>query len=304
MSKKCIIAKEFKALIEEDGATRAAINGYILRKRAKNADMRKVVEAMAEYAWSLRDEHLLCETLLLCDGADIMRRLSDVTKEICGPEVWQKVFAGKQIPGIGTTLDEMNDFTLEMDRAFLATAPREDYERACEKVAHCWEPSWNPITHEEFLALGSIDALCDWLNAKTIAELEQCRDKDEPFFNQMVDDEVIEYSKAHPNYYRKGDKLYVEKIPFLAKKFLAEPGGKMKRYYACHCPLARESILREDGPVSRSFCHCSLGYSKKPFEAAFDRELTGRTVSVVFDEDCYQCVFEIDIPEDILAMHT
>lgn len=303
MTKKRI-AREFKALIEENGASRETINDYILRKRAKKADMHRVAEGMVDYAWSIKDEHLLSETLLLCDGADIMRRLSEVTLETCGPEVWEKVFGGRDIPGIGATLDEMNAFTLDTDRKYQSAAPRESYERACEKVAHCWQPGWSSTGREDFLKLGSIDALINQMNERTIKELEKCRDKSEPYFNQMVDDAVIEYKKANPDYYRKGAKLYVEKIPFLAKKFLAETDGKMKRYYACHCPLARETILKTDGPVSRSFCHCSLGYSKKPFEAAFDRALEGRTVSVVFDENTYKCVFEIDIPEDILTMYT
>jgi len=303
MTKKSI-AREFKKLIEKDGATRETINGFVQRKRAKKKDMWKVIGGMVDYAWSIRDEQLLSETLLLCDGADIMKMISEISKETCGPEVWQKVFGGRDIPGIGATLDEINAFTLDTDKRFHACDAREGYERACEKTAHCWQPGWSAGNCEEFLKLGNIDLFIDFMNAHTIKDLERCRDKGEPYFNQMIDDEVIEYTKANPNYRRDGSKIYVTKIPFLATKFFAETDSKMKRYYACHCPLARETILMADDPVSRSFCHCSLGYSKKPFDAAFDRELTGRTVSVVFDEDIYECTFEIDIPEDILIQYT
>jgi len=297
------IARQFGKAIEKHGATREAINGFLCAKRAKKKNMRKVIQAMIGYAWSIRDDGLLSEAILLIDGEGILERLSEVTKETCGPEVWEKVFGGRDIPAIGATLDEMSDFTLEMDRAFLAAAPRESYECACEQVAHCWNDNWNSIGPEDFRGLGSVDALIARLNENSIRGMEQCRDKGEPCFNQMVDDAFIEYTRENPHYRREGNKLYVEKNPFQASKFLAATDPKMKRYYACHCPLARETILRADGPVSRSFCHCSLGYSKKPFEAAFGRELEGRTVSVVFDEDSHKCVFEVDIPEDILAAY-
>jgi len=303
MTKKRI-ARQFKKAIAKNGPTRETINAFLCHKRAKHKAMRKVVHAMIDYAWAIRDDHLLSETILLIDGEGIMERLSEVTKETCGPEVWEKVFGGREIPKVGATLDEINAFTLDTDKRFHAAAPRERYECACEQVAHCWNDAWTSTGPEDLRRLGSIDALVAHMNEQAIKQFETCRDKGEPFFNQMIDDDVIAHAKANPSYRREGDKLYVEKNPFQATEFLVATDSRMKRYYACHCPLARETILQADGPVSRSFCHCSLGYSKKPFEAAFGRELEGRTVSVVFDEDTYKCVFEIDIPDDILAEYT
>ena len=112
-------------------------------------------------------------------------------------------------------------------------------------------------------------------------ELERRRDTGDLFFNQKIDDAVIAYMKANPYAVRKGSKIIVTKIPFLARKYLAETDVKMKRYYACHCPWARESILNETCTVSPSFCRCSLGLEKKDFETALGRELDGRIVSTV-----------------------
>ena len=93
-------------------------------------------------------------------------------------------------------------------------------------------------------------------------------------------------------------------MPYHTKRYLNEPGPVRKRYHACHCPWARNSILQPEGPVSRSFCDCSMGFVKKAFEVAFDRPLTGRTLTSVLDEGETLCLFAVGIPEDILAQYT
>ena len=134
--------------------------------------------------------------------------------------------------------------------------------------------------------------------------IEESRDNGTLCFTQKVDDETVAYVKANPEYTRRGNKVHVVKTPFLINKYLHETDPKMKRYYSCHCPLIRSSILQAEGPLSRSFCYCSLGYVKKPFDIAFDREISGRVIKTAMDEDSRGCVFELDIPDDILERYT
>jgi len=297
------LVEDFRAFLEENGMTRETINRFIFLKRSENADMKKVMRAMVDYAWSIRDEYLMSETVLLIDAAGVMNKLFEVTKELSGPDVWQEVFGGVEMPQIGWTINEMNDFTVLIDRKYLNAAPKEDYERACEIVAHCFG-GWHRDGRKTFLSIKNIDAFCKKLCDDLIKELERCRDTGDLYFNQKIDDAVIGYMKANPYAVRRGSKIVVTKIPFRAKEYLAETDNKMKRYYACHCPWARESILNEADTVSPSFCHCSLGLEKKDFETALGRELDGRIVSTVLEKDSLKCVFEIDIPEDILEMYT
>lgn len=302
MEKEYLI-ESFKAFLNENGVTRETINKFIFLKRTENADMKKVISILVDYAWSIRDEYLMSETVLLIDAADVMNKLSEVTNELYGPDVWQKIFGGVEMPEIGWTMNEMSDFTLSIDNHYQNVTPKVDYERACEIVAHCF-PGWNTNGRKTFLSINNIDVFCEKLRNDFIKELERCRDTGDLFFNQKIDDIVIDYIKANPHVYRKESKIIATKIPFLAKKYLAETDDKMKRYYACHCPWARDSILNETNSVSASFCHCSLGLEKKDFETAFARDLDGRIVSTVLEKNNLQCIFEIDIPKDILEMYT
>jgi hypothetical protein len=47
-----------------------------------------------------------------------------------------------------------------------------------------------------------------------------------------------------------------------------------------------------------------LGYVKKPFDIAFDREISGRVIKTAMDEDSRGCVFELEIPADIMEQYT
>jgi len=107
--------------------------------------------------------------------------------------------------------------------------------------------------------------------------------------------------KANPLYTRLSHTIRVKKIPYLTRRYLAAEDIRMKRFYACHCPWIRNSIIQEEGAVSRHFCHCSLGHAKRPFDVAFAMAVTGRVIETVMDEDGLVCCFEIDIPQDWLT---
>ena len=289
---------DFKQHLATHGASREHLNAFIIKKRDEKVDMRRLIKVMVDYAWSVSDEELMSETVLLIDAEGVMGKLSEVTGELYGEAVRETVFGGEKMPEVGWTLGEMNDYAARVERRYLSAAAREDYERACEKVAHCFD-GWNPEGNEVFLKLKSVDAFCEKLCDDFIGWLEHCRDTGELLFNQKVDDSVIAFMRERRHIRREGDKIIAEKIPFQTIKYLNETDPAVKRHYACHCPWVRELILR--GESAASFCNCSLGLEKKDFETAFGRELDGRVIETVQTDGVYRCVFEIDIPEDILA---
>lgn len=81
-------------------------------------------------------------------------------------------------------------------------------------------------------------------------------------------------------------------------EYLKTADNRMKRYHACHCPFAKESIL-SDSVVSPVLCHCSLGHVMNFTEAFLGRELEGRVVHSALNGDM-TCEYEITIPEDIM----
>ncbi len=49
----------------------------------------------------------------------------------------------------------------------------------------------------------------------------------------------------------------------MAKQYLAETDPVLKRYYACHCPWARDAVKDGNVALEEVFCYCSGGFHKK-----------------------------------------
>ena len=272
-------------------------NTYAVVLRQTEQDVGDTLYYLFRYAKYLGNEDLASELVLFFDAWNVMTRMSDLTKEHHAA-AWENVFGDVDLPQVGATLDEMSIFTREVDRRMQAELALADYQYIMCKNAHAWDPAWDGDWQEQFRASGSLDAFITLLNESFISELVSCRDKGELFWSQIVDDQVMAHMKANPLYTRLGHTIRVQKIPYLTRRYLAAEDTRMKRFYACHCPWIRNSILQEEGAVSRHFCNCSLGHAKRPFDVAFGRAVTGRVIETVMDEDGLVCLFEIDIPTE------
>ena len=116
-----------------------------------------------------------------------------------------------------------------------------------------------------------------------------------------VYDEALAFIRENPSMLapvREGSVLHVMAFPADMGRYLEAAGPAEKRYHACHCPFAKESIL-SGAPVSPALCSCSLGHVMNFAEAFLDRPLQGRAISSVLAGDL-SCRYEIDIPEDIM----
>jgi len=130
--------------------------------------------------------------------------------------------------------------------------------------------------------------------------LEDCRREDRLFFAQEVTDEVLEFVRNEPEMgggVRVGNIIYETKIPFLTKEYLAESDPRLKRYYYCHCPWAREAV-KSGGKVIPMFCNCSAGFHKKPWEGALGEKIQVDVLESVLKGDA-RCRFAIHLPEEV-----
>jgi hypothetical protein len=213
--------------------------------------------------------------------------------------VWEQVFGGKEMPQAGWTLEEMSDFACEIEQKYIAAVSKENYESVLKYKTHRSNYK-NTRGHKNFQTLEDIDLFLQKRNADILALHKRYYKSGNIYFNQILDDSVIaDCESGRLDARREGKKIICYQIPFLWSKYLAEPDSRMKRYYACHCPWVRKSILKENS-VSKSFCHCSFGHERPWLESAFGRELDGRVICSAVEENCYECAFEFDIPDDIM----
>jgi hypothetical protein len=126
--------------------------------------------------------------------------------------------------------------------------------------------------------------------------LTKLRDDKELWYTVEIDDEVLEFVRSDPEMEggrRDGDKIYITKIPYNATRYLHETDPKLKRYFACHCPLLREAILN-DQPVSPEACNCSLGHASH-YLAGLGLELKGEVIESAVRGDT-RCRFVFSLP--------
>ena len=142
--------------------------------------------------------------------------------------------------------------------------------------------------------------LKDYLEARherKVKELEEFYTKDKVWFEQIITQEVIDFVKSNQEILSarlEDDLLYITKIPYDAVSYLDSSEDLMKKYFACHCPFAREAIKEGRKDLSKRFCYCSAGFAKYPFEVILGQDLEVKVIETVLGEGKL-CKFVIDL---------
>ncbi|MFW9769502.1 MAG: hypothetical protein ACFFF9_07830 [Candidatus Thorarchaeota archaeon] len=257
--------------------------------------------AISRYAFFIKNMDLFLPVLGILDGSEVMNVLRERLGEHVGEQKRDEILPEKDLPPLGMPDTEKMKVTQEVMKRMTKTLTPGDCKKVLADVAHGLPRDFRKGEREKFLKAGSIDEYLKKKREDAIAELEKHRDEGTLFYNQYITDAVVEYVKSRPDVLsgeRRGNTIYHTKIPYKVQEFLEERDEKMKRYYACHCAWARESILNDEVDVSSDFCHCSGGFTKQPWEAALDQPLTYEMVKSALQGDT-ECSFIIHLPENV-----
>jgi hypothetical protein len=160
-------------------------------------------------------------------------------------------------------------------------------------------------SREKFLQYNDIDTFCSTMQRENIAGFTHAALSGELFHGQPIDESVLQFIKEQPYILygaRENNTIVAIAIPCETQKYLKETDINKKRYFACHCQFARNSILQKEGAVSKTLCNCSLGHTKIFWEAALDASLDGDVVSSVLG-DGLLCRFVIHLPDEIMKKY-
>jgi hypothetical protein len=296
--------REFEEFLEKkdttfESAGLKAFKGYIslLIDEGKNSWERLV--AIAHYCnYARKNDYYIYFTSIL--GArnvlpDIGKRLA----EIAGEETQKKVFQGFKLPPLGSPQENYPRLTQTIMERMETELPNE----TCRKIL-TWNYHKLPAEafkekKQRFEKAGSIDEYLKDEHRKLIEDLERSMKDGQLWFEQEITPDVLEFVKCNQEIctgIRRGDKIYVTKIPYAPKQYLEEKDPAMKRYYACHCPLARSAIREGDPKVSPMFCYCSSGYEKFHFDVIFGEPVKVELLESVLKGDA-RCRFANKIPK-------
>ena len=261
-----------------------------------------VMLTMMNYARFIKNDEIYLATLVLIDGAEALDNLYDKVGKELGEEKRGEIFAGIELPVLGspnTKKPKITQAVMERLESAVGTEGTKDLLKDCLRNL---ESEWFQEGRKKYLESKDFDEFLKRKGDDFIAELTKLKEEDKLYFNQKITDEVIEYVEINPEIrqgVREGNILYEAKIPYMTIEYLAEKDEELKRYYYCHCPWARESLMDENVQVPGSFCNCSAGFHKKSWEVILDQPLKAEVLETVLDGGMW-CKFAIHLPDEVV----
>ncbi|UCD21416.1 MAG: hypothetical protein JSW22_05000 [Chloroflexota bacterium] len=269
----------------------------LLIEESKNSRDRLV--AIARYCYVAKRNDLYIYFTQLLGASDVLPAIGQRLATIAGKAAHRRVFHDLEMPPLGSPQESYPKLTKTILERMEAELPAE----TCREIM-AWNYHNIPIetfkeSKERFEKAASIDEYLKDEHERAIQELEDCMREGRPWWEQEITPEVVEFVRRNQEIcsgIRQGDKIYVTKIPYAPSQFLEEKDPAMKKYYACHCQLVRTAIRDGEPEIPATFCYCSAGYHKLPFEAIFDEPVEVEMLETVVKGDA-RCRFAIRIPK-------
>lgn len=269
----------------------------LLIEEERNSEDRLV--AIARYCHFTSKNDFYIHIAGLVNAVEVLPGIGVRLGEVAGEAVRIRVFEGVELPPLGSPQEAYPNLT----RRVVQRIERELSPEKCREVL-TWNyhrvPTEAFLGHRErFEKAESIDEYLRGEHRRFIEEITRYMNEGKVWYEQEITPEVIEFVEGDQEVSigeRVGDRIFVTKMPCEPRKYLEERDPVMKRYYACHCPLARTAI-RDGGPdVPAMFCYCSAGFTKLAYDAIFGVSVRIELLESVLSGDL-RCRFAIEIPQ-------
>ncbi|MBN2005313.1 MAG: hypothetical protein JXA21_18285 [Anaerolineae bacterium] len=255
---------------------------------------------LVRYGFFTKNNPLYVAVLELLDGAEAQANLYGLVAEIFGEEIRDDVFAGIGIAPMGLPTPAKPATMHPVIERLEARVGAEACKTLLGDSLRDLPDEYFQQERQRYLGVsGDIDEYLRLRKQTFVEQLETCQREGRLFFAQEVTDEMIAFVKNDPEIgggRREGNRIYETKIPFMTPQYLAETDPVLKRYYYCHCPWAREAIKRGDVQLTPTFCNCSAGFHKKPWEVALEQPVKAEVLESVLKGD-ERCRFVIELPD-------
>jgi hypothetical protein len=275
------------------------IKEYVSMLISQGKNSRDRLLAIARYCYLVKKHDVYIYFTSIVGGRTVLPSISERLARIAGEGERDIIFKGVEAPPLGAPPEEFPKVTgLLMER--LESELDQETRRKVLAGNHHKIPVEAFSKHKKwFEEAESLDEFLKKVHDEAVAELERYMEEDKIWYEQEITPEVVEYVRGNQEVLsgvRVGDKIYMTKIPYAPKEYLRATDPLMKRYYTCHCPLARASILTGEPEISPEWCYCSGGYGKLKFDVIFEEETEVEVLETVIGGDML-CRFSVKIPE-------
>ena len=251
------------------------------------------------YAGMIKNYDLQVGVLELLDGFEILGNLYRRIGEELGADTQAAIFEGVELPALGTA-------PIEWTRVNAVVFPRLQEAADPDSVKRILRSGLRDLSDERYLSIkerydgfADIDAFLEDRGKRHLNNLIKQRNEGTPYFNQFIDDDVIEFVRSTPEIgrgVRRGNTIIEIKIPHQSIEYLAATEVAMKQYHVCHCPVVKESMLSDDLTISPAFCDFCPSFNAKPWEVVFGQKLKYEVLESGL-RGAVWCKFAIHLPE-------
>jgi hypothetical protein len=296
--------KEFEEFLKEteasfESADLNRLKEYLSMLIAEGKNSMDRLLAIAHYCNLTKKNDYYVYLAQLLNGRDVLPLIRDRLADVAGEETRRRVFDGFVLPPLGAPPDDYPKLTkLVVDR-MKAELPASTCRKVLTGNYHQISAEAFREKKERFDKAASIDKYLKGEHERLVKELTAFMKEGRIWYEQEITPEVVEFVRKSPeiqNGVRRGNKIYVTKIPYAPKEYLREKDPILRRYYACHCPLARTAIRDGKITIPSVFCYCSGGFEKAAFDVIFGKPTKVRLLESALEGDP-RCRFAISIPK-------
>jgi len=263
-------------------------------------DFLRTILSYADYS---KKYDFITNTIDIIESYNAMDTMFSRIAEVHGEQTRDEIFRDLTIPQLGVHPEKKPNFTKIIMKRLEDILGEEFTINLLSPCLHGRPPD-DIEGDKKLLANLGIDGFLLKKHQDLIRRLERHRDEGTLEFAQSVDDEVINFVRKDQMMgvgVRKGNLLYISKLPYQIKKFLATKDEKMKRFYLCYCPWIRGALKEgTDNESLKNFCHCSAGWYKLYWDQIFEQSITVEPLKTGLYGDL-ECTFAIHIPEKIIS---
>ncbi|MFH1512894.1 MAG: hypothetical protein ABIG45_06035 [Bacillota bacterium] len=284
-------------------AGKTQIGLYAKRMIENGSNTLQNFETLETYAlWlNLRGLYILLVEVTDCHNG--MEKLKEIIEKRHGTEIRGQIFR-EPLPPLGADEHERCEHTKLITARMAELLSKEERRKAWFLVQHgISEEDWRASDAAEKERYSGCKTLGEFLELKRKyrnAALTRMHDQNELWYTMELTDDVLQFLTGEYHMqigeYNGRNGIVVTKVPYQAGRFLRETDEKLKRYYACHCPLIREAILRDE-PITADVCYCSLGHASHFLSGMGLDTLKGEVMESAAQGDA-RCRFIFYLPKE------
>lgn len=266
--------KDIKVSIDE--ATIEMLDRFILDLVNRNQmDIATIVVFMRYYRM-IKQNELFIHLTKYTGGLGVIESILERLEKFIGPEKSKVIADQVKIPVLGTPPNQLPEFTAAFINLLEKSLDEVTLKRVLAGNHHQIPESVFLIERTYYEDAETFDQYLKDLHDRKVKELEKHLQDGTVWFEQNITQEVVDFVKSNQEILsavRSGDTLFITKIPYDVEAYLKTEDPIEKSYNACHCPFVKEGIGKHKNHISDTWCNCSAGFTKFPFEVLFNTEL-------------------------------